>query len=73
MKFKIEYCNKDFNKPFKIYIKDGFFSKWKSFGVCTGYMSEKDCIEAIWNFLIAKEKIDNINKEIKERERSKNR
>lgn len=73
MKFKIEHDHKEYYYPFRVYVKEGFFSKWKKFGAYSGYMSEDKCIEAIEKFLIAREKIDNINKEIKERERRKNR
>ena len=73
MKFKIEHNHKEYYYPFKVYVKEGFFGRWKHFGAYSGYMSADKCIEAIESFLIAREKIDNINKEVKERERRKNR
>ena len=73
MKFKIKHNYKEYYYPFKIYIKEGFFCRWKQFGTSWGYMSEDKCIEAIERFLIAKEKIDNINKEIKLRKEGKDK
>ena len=73
MKFKIECDHNAYYYPFKIYIKDGFFSRWKHFRDGLGYESVDKCIEAIEKFLADEEKANNINKELKERERRKDR
>ena len=73
MKFKIEHDHKEGYYPFRVYVKEGFFGKWKKFGAYLGYASEDKCIEAIENFLIAKEKTDNINKEIEDGERRRDK
>ena len=73
MKFKIEPIDKDYKLNYFVYYKIGFFSRWKKLGNRIGYMTLNECKKIIEEFKEVNEKIDNINKEIKERERRRDR
>ena len=73
MKFKIETTDEEYTFNFLVYYKKSFFSRWQKLKGKIGYENLDKCIEDIEKFLIANEKIDNINKEVKERERRKDR